>query len=86
MIPQRGGDWYDGGQPQGVCTSHFQSTSIETRRFRCFSGTWNNAFQCIAAANRLITTAGIAEVPEKVAELRKCFVHWYRLYLLDMFW
>jgi len=84
MIPQRGGDWYDGGQPQGL-HSHFQSTSIaKPEGFDAFSGTWNNAFSGIAAANRLITTAGIAEVPEKVAEL-KVLRAWYYLYLLDFF-
>ena len=86
MIPQRGGDWYDGGQPQ-MLHSHFQPASgsiAKPEGFDAFANTWNNAYSGISAANRLITTAGIAEVPAKVAEL-KVLRAWYYFYLLDMF-
>lgn len=84
MIPQRGGDWYDGGQPQAL-HSHFQTVSIaKPEGFDAFSGTWNNAYAGISAANRLIVQPGIAENPAKVAEL-KVLRAWYYFYLLDGF-
>ncbi len=86
MIPQRGGDWYDGGQPQ-MLHSHFQPPTgaiSKPEGFDAFSGTWNNAYSGIAACNRLITTDGISTVPAKVAEL-KVLRAWYYFYLLDMY-
>lgn len=84
MIPQRGGDWYDGGQPQAL-HSHFQTTSIaKPEGFDAFLNTWNNAFGAISACNRLIVTPGIAESPAKVAEL-KVLRAWYYYYLMDMY-
>ncbi len=84
MIPQRGGDWYDGGQPQGIHT-HFQSvSSSKPEGFDVFNNTWTNAFSGIAACNRLIVTPGIAEAADKVAEL-KVMRAWYYYYLMDLF-
>ncbi len=84
MIPQRGGDWYDGGQPAAL-HSHFQTTSIaKPEGFDAFNNVWTNAFAGIAACNRLIVADGISNSTSKVAEL-KVLRAWYYYYLLDLF-
>ncbi len=77
MIPQRGGDWYDGGQPVGLHVHNYAATFDAM-------GTWNNIYGGVSACNRLLADAGIASSKASVAELRtlRAYFYWN---LLDLY-
>jgi hypothetical protein len=70
MIPQRGGDWYDGGQPAGYHTHSF------TPNFDFVSGLYNQAFAGVSAVNRLLATPGF-DGAQVVAELKVLRAYYY---------
>jgi len=72
MIPQRGGDWYDGGQPAGMHTHAYGSN------YDAVNNLWNAAYGGISACNRLIVTPGIDTDAAAQAELKalRAFFYW----------
>lgn len=75
MIPQRGGDWYDGGQPAGVHTHAYAPN------YDFISNLYNTAFGGVSACNRLIATPGVTD-PYTIAELKVLRAYYYWV-LLD---
>ncbi len=81
MIPQRGGDWFDGGQWLRMHRHEFTANEESLRN------AFNNAYSAIAACNRLLIQipsqdAAVGAIVEP--ELRAIRAMYY-YYLLDMF-
>lgn len=77
MIPQRGGDWYDGGQPAGVHTHSYAPN------YDFVNNLYNALFSGVAACNRILATPGF-EDPVTIAELKVLRAYYYWA-LLDNF-
>lgn len=77
MIPQRGGDWYDGGQPVGL---HIHTWEPKYDAM----GVWNQFYLGVSACNRLLATPPIPTVPAYVAELKVLRAYFYFV-LMDFF-
>ena len=75
MIPQRGGDWYDGGQPAGIHTHGYAPN------YDFVANLYNAAFGGVSACNRLLATPGLSD-PYTVAELKVLRAYYYWV-LLD---
>jgi hypothetical protein len=85
MIPQRGGDWFDGGQ---WLRMHRHEYTANEESFR---NTWNAAYSAIAASNRLLVQIQVQDTAQgkpiftKVEpELRAARAMYY-YFLLDLF-
>lgn len=84
VIPQRGGDWFDGGTWLRVHQHEYNS------REEVFNNVWNSAFEAINAVNRIINSfldesGEISEGNEAlVAELSVLRAYYY-FWLLDAF-
>ena len=81
IIPQRGGDWYDGGYWLRTQQHDFGSD------IPGLNGTWSMLYGCISVCNRYINKAPVlipAKSTEVVAELRALRALCY-FYLCDMF-
>lgn len=74
MIPQRGGDWYDGGQPAGYHTHSY------TPNFDFVNGLYNQAFGGVATCNAVLPA--VASSPLLTAELKVLRAYYYWV-LLD---
>jgi starch-binding outer membrane protein, SusD/RagB family len=80
LIPQRGGDWYDGGQ--WIRMHRHEYTKSEDS----FNNGWNSMYRGVAICNRLIVQVPIAQPANAaavVAELRALRALYY-YYILDM--
>ncbi len=80
IIPQRGGDWYDGGQWIRMHRHEYNKNEDS------FNNSWNNLYRGISTCNRLIVQIPKAQpqlAAGLVAELRALRAFYY-LYLLDM--
>ena len=75
MIPQRGGDWFDGGQPAGVHTHAYAPN------YDFVANLYNTAFGGVSAANRLLATPGVTD-PYTISELKVLRAYYYWV-LLD---
>lgn len=76
VITQKGGDWFDGG----IWLRMHAHTWGPTHP--AFNGTWNNSYDGISEANRLITDGGLDA--NSVAQLRTMRAYYYWR-LMDMF-
>jgi starch-binding outer membrane protein, SusD/RagB family len=81
IIPQRGGDWYDGGQWLRMHRHEY------TKGEDAFKNAWNAIYKGIAICNRLIVQVPLAQpaiAPTLVAELRvlRAYYYWQ---LCDLF-
>lgn len=76
LIPQRGGDWFDGGIYIDLHTHNFKSTDGQT------NNTWNDAYNGITQVNTLLEKGGLSA--DQVAQLRvvRAYFHWR---LMDAF-
>lgn len=70
MIPQRGGDWYDGGQPAGVHTHSYAPN------YDFVANLYNAAFSGVSACNRIMATPGFDD-PNTIAELKVLRAYYY---------
>jgi hypothetical protein len=70
MIPQRGGDWYDGGQPQGIHTHGYAPN------YDFVANLYNSAFGGVSACNRILATPGFSD-PNVIAELKVLRAYYY---------
>ncbi len=76
VIPQRGGDWYDGGVLLQLHDHSFQPDNS------FFNGSWQNCYQGISTCNQLIETFEVSTsdlAPAFIAELRglrALFYYW----------
>ena len=75
MIPQRGGDWYDGGQPAGIHTHAYAPN------YDFVNNLYNSAFGGVSSCNRLLATPGVTDA-NIVAELKVLRAYYYWV-LLD---
>jgi len=81
VIPQRGGDWYDGGVLLQLHKHQFQPDNS------FFNGAWTNCYGGIGTCNRLIETFELSDnenAPAFIAELRGIRALYY-YWLLDAF-
>src|SRR5260221_2654549 len=76
MIPQRGGDWYDGGQPAGIHTHAYASN------YDFVNNLYNSAFGGVSACNRIMTLKSVTSNATLTAELKVLRAYYYWV-LLD---
>ncbi|MBX7127482.1 MAG: RagB/SusD family nutrient uptake outer membrane protein [Cyclobacteriaceae bacterium] len=77
MIPQRGGDWYDGGQPAGMHTHSYAPN------YDAVNNLWTAAYAGVSACNRLLANPAVTDAAA-IAELKavRAFYYWV---LMDNF-
>ncbi len=76
MVPQRGGDWYDGGQPVGMHVHNYKATYD-------LMGNWSTIYGGVSACNRLLANPFISADVALSAELKvlRAYFYWN---LLDL--
>ena len=79
MIPQRGGDWFDGGQWLRVHRHEYNS------REEVVNNVWTMAFEGVNACNRLIAVFEPLEGTEAIVAEMKVMRAFYYFWLMDVY-